>query len=411
MAAYLAKDKFFTHARTSAAAILVLFIFLFSIPAAARPLPETQTITCFGESRIYNDITNARNAAISQALGSTVQTAASRIIPAADISRYFEAIAEVLTRKRDSFIPDYRILREYNTEKFFHVLVEATVSIEKMKEAFEEAEIKLTAGELPSVLLMIAEKNIDDIGFNYWWKRGYGARLDNLAENIIKQVFAEKDFTIISPDRQSLLQKSDVISMNLGAEPADYQAAMLGRQVDADLVIVGQATAEAMSNRMGDDIRTFRGEARLHVLDTKTGKKLTTIAEHSLNSSEDPQSGSRNALSDASYNAASRLAERVISLWRDASDIEGKFVITVYGQRILPHLERLRSVIRKQPGVLSLGTIEMTSKQAKLAVDYDGTAQELANNLLIQSFEGFGINIMELSTETMDIELIDRLKQ
>ncbi len=405
---FLNTGKSFIHTRTLAAVILVLLICLFAGLGIARPLTETQTIVCFGSSRIYNEVTNAKSAAVSQALSNTVSTAASRIIPAADIARHFELIAAVINNQRDSFIPDYRIVREYHTEKFFHVLVEATVSAKKIKDALADAGLEIMPENLPSVLFMIAEKNIDDLGFNYWWKQGYGGFSDEIAEAVIRQAFSKAGFTLISPDLERALQDDEVLAMDLDAEPADYQAVIMAKQLGADLVVVGQARARAMSNRMGSNIRTFRADVQMHVLNAKTGEKLTTISEHALNVSEDAERGSKNSMADAAHKAATSLADRIISLWRDASAVEGKFIITVQGDRILPHLERLRSLIEGQPGVSGLGTTEMTSSKATLAVDYQGTAQELANKLLIQSFDGFGINIVDLSTETMDIELIAR---
>jgi hypothetical protein len=48
----------------------------------------------------------------------------------------------------------------------------------------------------------------------------------------------------------------------------------------------------------------------------------------------------------------------------------------------------------------------MTSANAVLEMHYTRSAQQLANHLLMQSFDGFGINIMKISPKTMHIELI-----
>jgi hypothetical protein len=44
-------------------------------------------------------------------------------------------------------------------------------------------------------------------------------------------------------------------AVDLNEEPADYQAAILSNRMDCDMVVAGQAEAEAMSNRMKEKIR------------------------------------------------------------------------------------------------------------------------------------------------------------
>lgn len=388
---------------------LCLLILLFlSSPLAffADAADDPEAIVCFGHSRIDKDTTAAKNKAVSRALLKTAQSAALKIIAKDDLTGHFELIAPVIDKHQDAFIQDYRILKEFQTDKTYHVLVEATVSGQKIEKVLADAGFDLTPKDLPSVLLMVAEKNIDDIGFDYWWKQGYADFSGGIAEPVIRQTFSGTGFAVISPDPDSGALDDELLASGMAAEPADYQAALVAERMGADLVVLGRARVKALENRMGQGVRTFGADVQLNVIDAENGEKLASVTEKALNVSEDPDKGSKKALADAAYAAASQLSEQTVSLWRNIEKRKQTFQIRLRGQRILPYLERLRAAIRQHPGVSDLQTTEMTSANAVLEMHYTRSAQQLANHLLMQSFDGFAINIMEISPKTMNIEMV-----
>jgi len=393
------------HLLKTTACVLLLALF-FPSPVAAAPSADSETIVGFGHSRIHNDPSAAKKQAVSGALLNTVRAAALKMISAPDISDHFELIATVIDKHQDAFIQDYRILEEFHTDKTYQVLVQATVSTRKMEKALADAGFHLTPEDLPAVLVMVAEKGIDDLGFNYWWKQGYAGFESTTAGSVIRQALSRAGFSVISPDPDNGALDDERLASGISAEPADYQAALLAERMGADFVVTGRAEAKALSNRMGKDVRTFRADLQLHVIDAKSGEKMTTLSEKALTVSEDPEQGGRNALADAAYTAGSKLSEQTASLWRNAAETREKFHIRVQGRRVLPYLERLRRAIRQHPGISDLQTTEMTSENAVLEMKYSESAQQLGNHLLMQSFDGFAINIMEISPKTMNIEMV-----
>lgn len=377
--------------------------------ASCQPGPtDAEVIVTFGDSRIYTDLTSAKNAAVSEALLFAVQSAASGITAKAELTENFERIAALLDRRRDTFIVNYRILREYQSEDIYRVLLEATVSKRAIRQALEQAGIRIAPARLPSVLLMIAEKNIDDLGFNYWWQRRYASFSNQVAPPVIRQTFEQRGFTVVSPDAAQSGPQDSFSVFELDAEPPDYQASIIANRLGAELVVVGKAEAEATANQMGENVRTFKAVVNLHVIRAATGERLTTIHKQAMAVARNPARGSKNALADAAYQAGRQLTERIAALWQNMAQAADQFTIRVRGEAILPHLEQLRAALESQPDVSGLQTTEMTPDTATLAVDYKGTTQELANHLLLQSFDGFGINISEISEKRLTVELVSR---
>ncbi|MBS3808689.1 MAG: hypothetical protein KGY38_00855 [Desulfobacterales bacterium] len=394
--------------KTFSAGLVLCMVFSAAAAFAQPASSEEAKIVAIGHSRIYSDMESAKRAAVSEGLLSAVQNAAFQILSEKELTGNFATAAGVMVRLRNDFIQGYRILEEYQTEKHYQVLIQATVSKQKIKDAFARAGLSPAPVRMPSVLFMIAEKNIDDLKFDYWWRGGYMSPPDQAALSPIRQVFTQRGFEVIDPSSGETGGKNVFSGLDLGPEPADYEASTVASRLGADIVVVGRATAEAAENRMGEDVRTFKARVNLRVIDVSTGEKLTTTREQAMTVSRNPDKGSKNALADASYQAGKQLADRIASLWRNAAQTADKFTIRVQGENILPHLEKLRGALKEQPGISGLRTKEMTAASAILAVDYEGTAQELANNLLMRSFDSFGVNISGISADGMSVELISR---
>jgi hypothetical protein len=67
---------------------------------------------------------------------------------------------------------------------------------------------------------------------------------------------------------------------------------------------------------------------------------------------------------------------------------------------------RLRTAISSLSGVNDLKMKEMTADRADMAVTYQGSARSLADALLLKTFSGFGIDIYEVTSETVRIRLV-----
>ena len=391
--------------KTASAGLVMLGIFLAGLISGGPAAAESQTIIAFGESRIHGDVASAKNAAVSRGLLSAVKTAAAQLISNQDLTENFGTVAGMLSSRQDAFVQGYRILKEFRGEKHYHVLVQATVSKQKIQKAFSQAGIRTKSVQMPAVLLMVAEKNIDDLGFDYWWRQGYADFSQPASVSPIKQVFTREGFTLVQPDSGGGSSGDLFSGIDPGARPSDHEASLLARRLDADIVIVGTAVAEATANRMGENIRTFKADVNLRVIDAGTGKTLTTVQKRALTAGEDPDKGGKTALADAAYQAGKYLADRVAPLWRNTEQADDQFMIRVQGDSVLLYLEDLRSALRDQSGVSGIQTSEMTGNSATLAVNFDGTARELANHLLVQSFDRFGINIREISEDGMSVQL------
>jgi hypothetical protein len=81
-------------------------------------------------------------------------------------------------------------------------------------------------------------------------------------------------------------------------------------------------------------------------------------------------------------------------------------VVIVEGTRDLSKFVIFRAELNEIPGVDSLQTSEMKADEATIIVNFQGNAKELADALMLKTFESFGINIYEVSQSHLRVRLV-----
>ena len=375
---------------------------LFVQPCQAMPSDDKNVVLVMGNSRIYTDVLAARSAAVMQCLLSAVEKTAIEMIPFAGMTEKFETISDLLSSHRNKFISDYKVLKEINTDKYYRVLVQVTVSTLKLEEELANAGIILSPENLPKILFLVAEQQADDLFLQYWWRKEKSIFQSDAAVTSMKKIFTEKKFTTIDDE---MIPYGLFKDLDLNAKLTDEQAIELGKRVNADLVIVGNAIASEMSNRMGDNIRTFKATVTVRGLLTESGDQVARTLHSETSVNRDIATGSRQALSDAGFQTGNQIASQVLSKWHERMEKTEGITLTIRGMDILPYLVLFRNELKGIEGVTSQQTLEMTPDEAVLMVKYDGASQDLADALLMKTFDPFGINIYELSENTLHIEL------
>ncbi len=374
-------------------------------PCLANPGADKNEVLVMGDSRIYTDVMAARSAAVSQCLTSAVQETAIGMIPFSVLAEKYETISDLLTSHRDQVISDYKVLKEIHTEKHYRVLVQVAISAVKLKEVLANAGIVISAENLPEILFLITEKQADDIAPRYWWREVKSLFQTDAAIRSMKTIFAEKGFPVIDDEMVPYGLFED---MALTSELTEEQALELGKRLNADIVIIGTAFAAEMSNRMGEDILTLKATVAAQGWLTETGEPIgrTTYSETKV--SKNIAVGSSEALSDAGIQAGLDLTSQIMTEWHARMTKTDEITLTITGSDILPYLVLFRNKLKTIEGVTRQQTLEMTPDEAVLLVQYDKPSQELADALLRKTFEPFGINIYEISHNTLHIELVAR---
>jgi hypothetical protein len=80
--------------------------------------------------------------------------------------------------------------------------------------------------------------------------------------------------------------------------------------------------------------------------------------------------------------------------------------VVVGGTRNLKNFIQFRQALSGLAGVEAVSTQEMTADRTTLMVSYQGDARGLADTLMLNTFEAFGVRIYDVSATRMQVELI-----
>jgi hypothetical protein len=93
--------------------------------------------------------------------------------------------------------------------------------------------------------------------------------------------------------------------------------------------------------------------------------------------------------------------------WQQEQDRSAAIRVEVEGTGgHIASLVRLRTAVATLSGVKDLKMQGMSSDKAVMSVNYQGTARSLADALLLKTFNGFGLDIHEVTAEVIHIRLV-----
>ena len=350
------------------------------------------------------NVAKARDRAIKNSLVSAVEFAVADFLPLESMIQNFEILNEILYDNSSEFVADYKVLTELKSGRTYRVLVQATVSIDAIKEELISVNIKVYKKNLPKILFLIAEQNFSDISQRYWWTEDL-TFVKGYTEIAMTEKMLKNGFSVI--DQKSLVINEEFETLKDKADLSNQDAVSLGAILQADVVIVGNSKADIAPNTMGGDIKSFKGTVLARALRTDTGEEIASTIQTEVSVNKDDIAGARDALSNAGYLAGSDLASQIVRKWhKEVKKSITTLVIIVEGTRALSNFVIFRAELNEIPGVDSLQTSEMKADEATIVVDFQGNAKELADALMLKNFESFGINIYEISQSHLRVRLV-----
>jgi hypothetical protein len=302
----------------------------------------------------------------------------------------------------DKFIQDYKVLAEVPSTNNYRVMVEATVSINTLKNFMSSAGILLEEKPLPKILVLISDQNLSDRLPKYWWgQEKYFSESSSITA--VVEPIKTKGFPIIDPH---------IISQNTRFDPIydkpdlnDTEAVTLGLSLQAGVVIVGKSVASISPNIMGKNIRSFKGIVSARAIRTDTGSEIATTMQTSVTTNTNEIVGVRDVLSRAGSLAGEDLASQILAAWQKHEKRSNLLEIIIEGTRDIANFEKLRGLINNISGVKNVQIKELNPNKATLMVDFQGIAKELADALMLNTLGSMGINIHEVSQDRLIIEL------
>jgi hypothetical protein len=357
-----------------------------------------------GTGRIYkNNTPEAREQAIANSMVYAVEKVISEILPLESMVQNFQILNNVFYENTREYIQDYKVLAEATSGKFFRVIVQATISTERIKERLLNAGIAIGERTLPKILFFITEKSLEDILPKYWWGEDFSFS-NAFSERAMNEKFKEEGFSVIDHGHkvQNMAAESGSNKLDLSIQ----EAVSLGTRLQADVVILGKSTVEATPNIMDGNLKSFKGTVIVRAIWTDTGEEFAFIIKTAVTVNSDEIAGSNDALASAGSIVGEELASQIAAAWQKKVEKPLMIEIIVKGTSRLANFVMFRRTLNEMPRIKDVQIREIKSDEATIIVDFKGNSKELADALMVKTFDSFGINIYEVSPTSLKIELI-----
>ncbi len=364
--------------------------------------PGVKELVALGTAKIRSqNLSEAKQNAVEDALVNAVGQVVMEMLTAETVSRRFQLIDDNVFKKQANFVLNYRVLTESVSGNAVRSLVQVDVAADRVNQELSRLGVALSGAVYPRILFMIAEKNVTDDTFTFWWgDRPVAGRTISEAA-MVESLQSSGCTTIDPPELNSLL--------GLAVNTPDAQLLAIAKQLGAEVLITGTGMATEAPNTMGGTIRAFEAVVTAKALNVRTGEVICNTYQSSVASSQDVAAGGSEALSKAGAMAGDHLARQVMVAWQKDQEKGAVLEVTVEGTGgHIASLVRLRTEITSISGVRELKMKTMSTDKAVMAVSYQGSSRSLADALLLKTFTGFGIDIYEVTPEAIGIRLVHK---
>jgi alpha-D-ribose 1-methylphosphonate 5-triphosphate synthase subunit PhnG len=255
----------------------------------------------------------------------------------------------------------------------------------------------------PRILLLIAEQTVSDLLPRYWWGNN-PEPYHSHAEIQIADQMTQNGFNVVAlgehrPDpRDYGIQFRSIYDTGAAVD--------LAQELDADLVMLGRAGATESGNSM-DDETVFDAVVRLTMLDATTGKPVADGEHQAAAKASADQSGDVRAIARAVDLAYADLSAQLDQSWARKQRGPVTFTVRIQGNQFLPRFIALEKRFAEITEIQNVVPREIGSDQAVLEMVYEGSTEQFARHIMRKTFDGFGIEIAELTETDVRIRFID----
>ena len=401
-----------THFVKQRFVMVLLFVGYVCGPGAvawSQQAEQDGTMEVIGTGRIYrHNVAKARDEAIERGLWNAVEQGVGHLIPSASVVGHFQLLNDRVYSRTEEFIHDYKVLTESKAGQYYRVVVRVTLLMSALQDKLQDIGILIAHKEMPSVLILLSEQNVGEVSSRYSLGQDAFTRLPLATEDTLSTYMRDKGFVILGPG--TLLTQENVFGPDYeGYELSDEAAIKLAEQVDVDVVIIGKAFARFSGNILGTDMKSIEATLSIRAIRTDNGTVIGSCEATGAAVHANKMVAGTEALTLAASAVAEELSRQIAANWGREARQPVLVELVVSGIKEYADFVRFRTILRNEiSGVRNVYLRAIKAGEAQMDVDIQGNTRTLADELMLKSFEGFGVNIFEVGQSEIKLELIPK---
>jgi hypothetical protein len=382
-------------------------MFFFTVfEAEAQPSADMKTLQVMGRGMIHNDnIPAAKERAVSNSLMAALQREMIALLPPEILSRHFEAIPALLQSSVSKSVKHYRILAETRHQDTYQVLIETTLSIASLRKQLKQQGIWESETRAPKILLLTAEKKLNDLYSQYWWETVNPEEPFPTYEQIGKALNGA-GFDVL--DRMRSGQSNEQYQLQMMSQISVEEAVGVATQLGADMVLLTHTKVHRSTGVIDtEEAAILSATITARLLLTETGEEVMRFEKmaEAIQNPSDPDG--LEALSAAADKVTEKLIEVIQTTWEKINTPVQQIEIEAGGSAYsIGNFIVLRRILNAMPETKRIQTRRIQSKTAFFVVDFRGDVYNLSEALMQVKSDQFILDVKDVTDNHLSLELV-----
>jgi hypothetical protein len=193
------------------------------------------------------------------------------------------------------------------------------------------------------------------------------------------------------------------------AELDDRGAVTIGKQSEAEIVIVGKALAKSAGAIAGTSMKSAQANISLRAIQVDDARVLSASSGNAAAVHIDEVTAGSESIKKASAKMADKLADDILKNFQKRVGASTMVQLTVFGLTGMEDLRRFKtSVLGQVRGVEGVHDRAFSENAAKMDVEIKGSAQSFSQEVSRKEFPGFSVKVLRSTWNTLEVQVSPR---
>jgi len=386
---------------------LLCVIFLSPLPSlfSEEPYSLDEAIITIGIGEIIgNDLVSTRERAIEDAQKKAIVQAVAREISLKIMEDNYKILNEKLYLQGQRFIESFKVLSEVPQGNFYRITIQFALSRNDLRNELKKLGITRQFSRIPRILLMVAEKDIGQKQYIYWWSYENSALPLTLMESILKGKLQERGIYVV--DHIALLKelvqyKRYSREINLSEEAMKEY----GKQFDADIVINGNVEMDMIKAEGDNGMKSVQANIAAKAIQVENGRVFMVTSLYAPASNTDEATAKREALKKALGMLSDQVTDLINRQWKGKADSKIIFLKVVGLGNFSAFLTFKEEVKRRIPEITGIYPRGISPENSQIDVETKLDIPTFVQMLTSRNFEGFNLNVLSSSPALIELKI------
>ena len=343
-------------------------------------------------------VLNARDEALKRALRRAIEQGVGALIDSESMAQNFQLLNDEIYSQVKGYVSEYDIVADNGGQDgIYRVTVRATVVLAQLRKDLKALNIIKHEKGNPRVMILFSEV-MDGLPIS-------GA----VAATKMEQIFLKHGFPVVDKAQMMAIQERDATLSY--ADP--QKAAALGRRFGAEVVIVGQASADLVDSSQPYGVSVFYYQAQISAKAIKVDIGTVMAAESAQSDWRKPGHGqgsgrmeaAKEALAASGESLADKMMNQILERWR--SEVYNTVTIQIVAENVDGQRRKaFKNELKAIRGVESVNERSFINKVLILDVEVEGSIWNTFSDR-VEDFETVGVTLTGKTDNRIDLELFD----